>query len=268
MSTEKEMAKLADKAKKKGKQPYVGKEKRKTSAKLPVPPPKQGRTILVGEGERVQLDPLTPEQKAVIDAKVAKMTAANDPTAKSDLLRKQQKEAKRESDKTKRVAKKQKAEAAAAGKTTSMPLTGKAALRAIADKAVREHPVTKVPATASGKPQKRVSAKGATQTPAEGKKNGKASPDAKTQPERREIVKKMLAKDRAPRKLKSAPSGKITVLAKENPKRDKAAKRFALYKNGMATADYIDAAVAKGASESLARADLRWDVSHGFISVK
>src|SRR5215475_5334884 len=59
---------------------------------------------------------------------------------------------------------------------TAMPLTGKAALRAIADAAVKDVPVTKVPDGAKGPV-----------------KNGKPGPDAKTQPERRAVVKAMLA---------------------------------------------------------------------------
>lgn len=53
---------------------------------------------------------------------------------------------------------------------------------------------------------------------------------------------------------------KITVLAKENPKRAKAAERFALYKNGMTIAEYV-------AAGGLI-ADVRWDVRQEFISVK
>src|SRR5215475_3987017 len=189
---------------------------------------------------------------------------------------------------------------------TAMPLTGKAALRAIADAAVKDVPVTKVPDGAKGPV-----------------KNGKPGPDAKTQPERIAVVKEMLsdpkkdgippalqvqnrkplskqqqaeidktlakakaespeakqaalraaqkadkAKPKGGRKLKKTPSGKIKLLVKENPKRSKAAKRFALYKSGMSTADYVKAAVKIGASESLANADIRWDIAHEFISVQ
>lgn len=55
-------------------------------------------------------------------------------------------------------------------------------------------------------------------------------------------------------------SAKITVIAKENPKRAAAAERFALYKNGMTVDAYIEA----GGT----RADVNWDVKSGFISVK
>jgi hypothetical protein len=53
---------------------------------------------------------------------------------------------------------------------------------------------------------------------------------------------------------------KITVVAKENPKRAKAAERFALYKNGMTIGEYVKA----GGTV----ADIRWDVKQNFISVK
>jgi len=53
---------------------------------------------------------------------------------------------------------------------------------------------------------------------------------------------------------------KITVVAKENPKRAKAAERFALYKNGMTVGEYVRAGGTM--------ADVRWDVKQNFISVK
>jgi hypothetical protein len=62
------------------------------------------------------------------------------------------------------------------------------------------------------------------------------------------------------RKSALSDSMKITVLVKENPKRAKAAERFALYKNGMTIGDYV------AAGGTLA--DVRWDVRQEFISVK
>lgn len=53
---------------------------------------------------------------------------------------------------------------------------------------------------------------------------------------------------------------KIKVLASENPKRGKGAKRFALYRNGMT----VEAALEKGVT----RADVRWDVAHRYISLQ
>lgn len=53
---------------------------------------------------------------------------------------------------------------------------------------------------------------------------------------------------------------KITVLAKENPKRAGAAARFALYKNGLTIGEYV------AAGGTLA--DIRWDTKMNYISVK
>ena len=52
---------------------------------------------------------------------------------------------------------------------------------------------------------------------------------------------------------------KIKVLVEGNPKRAKAAERFALYKNGITVAEYL----AAGGT----MADVRWDVKQEFISV-
>lgn len=59
-----------------------------------------------------------------------------------------------------------------------------------------------------------------------------------------------------------AESQKITILVKENPKRDgsEGFKRFALYKNGMSVGKFL----AKGGT----RLDVRWDIAHKYISVK
>jgi hypothetical protein len=289
-TTEQEMADaLKAKAKAKGKQPFAGKEKRKPAKKLPVPPPKQaasaakpgtlGKVIEGGlqalatkpSGEPIKngkpggdaktvaerrqivkdmLDPkkdgipaslqvqnrkpLTPEQQATVDAAAAKARAYSNDQHQRDLLA-AQKQSKRERAKVKTNARKERKQAEAAGKVTAMPLSGKAALRAIADKAAKTHAITKLPP--KGERTRLNTAKVST-------------------------GRKSVAR------LKETPQGKITVLAKENPKRAGAAKRFALYKTGMAVADYIKAAVKIGASESYANADIRWDVAHGFISVR
>ena len=54
---------------------------------------------------------------------------------------------------------------------------------------------------------------------------------------------------------------KITVLSKENPKREGTAswQRFKLYKSGMTVGDFIG----KGGTMG----DIRWDQKHGFIKV-
>lgn len=61
-----------------------------------------------------------------------------------------------------------------------------------------------------------------------------------------------------------AEEAKIKILAKENPRRGEAAKRFDLYKDGMTVAEYTK----KIGSRSEALVHLRWDVNKGHISVK
>lgn len=55
---------------------------------------------------------------------------------------------------------------------------------------------------------------------------------------------------------------KITIIAKENPKRPgtDSYKRFAKYKKGMTVAEALAAGVTSG--------DLNWDVKHSYISIK
>jgi hypothetical protein len=52
----------------------------------------------------------------------------------------------------------------------------------------------------------------------------------------------------------------VKMLVQENPKRGASAQRFALYRDGMTVA----AALAAGVQ----RADLRWDLAHGWIAVQ
>lgn len=63
------------------------------------------------------------------------------------------------------------------------------------------------------------------------------------------------------RNRKFQPEQKITILAKENPKRagSTAAERFALYKNGMTVKAALEAGVKA--------ADLSWDAAKGHISI-
>lgn len=63
-----------------------------------------------------------------------------------------------------------------------------------------------------------------------------------------------------PRIVKDPDTARITVLARENPKKFGAAERFALYRNGMTVSAYI----AAGGQ----RRDVAWDVKMKFISVK
>jgi len=62
-------------------------------------------------------------------------------------------------------------------------------------------------------------------------------------------------------KKKSNDDAKITILAKENPKRkgSAAAKRFALYTSGMKVSTALEKGVTRG--------DLRHDTAHKFIEV-
>lgn len=90
----------------------------------------------------------------------------------------------------------------------------------------------------------------------------KAAPEAKAAPAKSTKKSTPAPVEKAGPGRKSAfnDSMKITVLSKENPKRAKAAERFALYKNGMTIGDYV------AAGGTLA--DVRWDVKQSFISVK
>jgi hypothetical protein len=68
---------------------------------------------------------------------------------------------------------------------------------------------------------------------------------------------------------KSAPKNgqTIALLIKQNPKRGDSAKRFALYRSGISTEDYVAQCVKAGNPSGVARADLRWDTARKFISV-
>lgn len=74
-------------------------------------------------------------------------------------------------------------------------------------------------------------------------------------------------------KTKTAPfadNAKITLVAKENPKRTgtKAHKLFSIYKPGMTVAQYSVAVLAlKGVRPRRARSSLRYDVRHGYVKV-
>jgi hypothetical protein len=60
----------------------------------------------------------------------------------------------------------------------------------------------------------------------------------------------------------------IHLLVKSNPKRGNSATRFALYRDGITVEDYVARCVKGGASSSLARADLRWDIERKFITIR
>jgi len=146
------VAKLKIVAAKKGKKtPYAGKEARKS--KLPIPP-RPAAQQAASAARKPDIDdvpeflkvenrvPLAPEQKTKIDAILA---SARTPSVKQDALREKQKEVKTEKSRV-RI---EKLKADKDGASAAMPLTGKAALRAIADTAAKTLPVTKVPAGAT-----------------------------------------------------------------------------------------------------------------------
>jgi len=60
----------------------------------------------------------------------------------------------------------------------------------------------------------------------------------------------------------------ITLKVEGNPKRQDAARRFALYENGMTVKAYITKAGANQITPSLAMADIRWDFVSDFINVE
>lgn len=55
---------------------------------------------------------------------------------------------------------------------------------------------------------------------------------------------------------------------KLNPKRGKAATRFALYRDGMSVKEYIEGCVAKGDKPGVATADLKFDAERNFIVIE
>src|ERR1700745_513536 len=69
---------------------------------------------------------------------------------------------------------------------------------------------------------------------------------------------------------------RIVLLVKENPKRTLPRDRFALYfaEGGLTVGQYLEQVEAmgkagvKGATKTVAKADLSWDVGHGFIAIQ
>ena len=66
-----------------------------------------------------------------------------------------------------------------------------------------------------------------------------------------------------------APEQVIHVKVETNPKKPsgKSYARFALYEDGMTVEQYVQRSVDAGNKETVAIADLRWDVQHKFIEV-
>jgi hypothetical protein len=63
------------------------------------------------------------------------------------------------------------------------------------------------------------------------------------------------------------PEAKISIIAKGNPKRMDAERRFSFYKEGMTVAQYLTVTKEHGIRNALANADIRWDHAAGFIMV-
>jgi hypothetical protein len=66
-----------------------------------------------------------------------------------------------------------------------------------------------------------------------------------------------------------APEQIIRLLVTDNPKQPtgKSYARFALYEDGLTVAQYVQRSVGAGNKETLAIADLRWDVARKFIEI-
>lgn len=69
-------------------------------------------------------------------------------------------------------------------------------------------------------------------------------------------------------KRRAAADHRVVTSVVDNPKRGKGAARFALYVVGQTVDQYIAACVAAGYPSTLARADVRWDLDHEFITVQ
>ncbi len=104
-------------------------EQREERLGLTADPKKDGIPVALQTQNR---KPLTPEQKAMVAAAIAKAPAVE---VKQRDLRAAQAEDRKARDVAKRAAKKEKAEAVKAGATTTMPLEGRAALKLLSTKA-------------------------------------------------------------------------------------------------------------------------------------
>jgi hypothetical protein len=66
---------------------------------------------------------------------------------------------------------------------------------------------------------------------------------------------------------KFPPEAKISIIAKGNPKRMDAERRFSFYKEGMTVAQYLTVTKEHGIRNALANDDILWDHAAGFIMV-
>jgi hypothetical protein len=159
--------------------------------KLPVPPPSAKQQALSAAPEKAPLDPSDPGDlpeflRRKPGEKSQPTTTATpvryvDPKEKHQQeLRDAQKKTASDRAATKRAVKKERAAAETVGKTTTLPLTGKAALRAISEAAVAKSDVTptKVPPGMTGEKAKRA-AERAKKAAKSAKKPAKAAKPAR-----------------------------------------------------------------------------------------
>jgi hypothetical protein len=77
----------------------------------------------------------------------------------------------------------------------------------------------------------------------------------------------MPATKKTPTAKSPAKPATVRLLVKDNPKRGESRARFAFYRDGLTTDDYVARVVKAGNPSSLARADLRWDAQRKFIAI-
>ena len=115
--------------------------------------------------------------------------------------------------------------------------------------------VARTPAELQDKAKTRTTSTGATVVV----KPASAQEIKRTAAKARKAAAKKSPVRKTPGSAKFTGSAKITVLEKTNPKRGTAAKRYALYRDGMT----VDAYIGKGGQ----RRDVVWDLGQGWIRV-
>jgi hypothetical protein len=89
----------------------------------------------------------------------------------------------------------------------------------------------------------------------------------------RKATQKWASKDRM---AEIKPTDRIVLAVRENPKRSQPKDRFQLYftEGGLTVSQYIEKvtemgkAGVKGSNATVAKADLSWDLGHGFITIE
>lgn len=84
----------------------------------------------------------------------------------------------------------------------------------------------------------------------------------------RKMAANSLYEDKVVIRLNPEIADKETGAVRINPKRGKAATRFALYRDGMTVGEYIHACVDKGDKPGVATADLKFDLARNFIVIQ